>query len=60
MRYYYDPNSGIFRYRCDGKLVKYDLPYIEKSELNWQYSDYRVDVETLGLIYEPQPKNPRG
>jgi hypothetical protein len=59
MKYYYDPDTGIFKYRCDGELIKYNLPYIEKSEMGWIYSDYRVDIETGELIHEPQPKNPR-
>lgn len=59
MKYYYDPVTGIFRYRVENDTVKYDLPYIEKIEPGWRYSDYRVDLETSTLIYEPQLKNPR-
>lgn len=60
MKYYYDPSSGVFKYRTENNVVKFDLPYIEKTEPNWIYSDYRVDIETGELIHDPKSKNPRG
>lgn len=59
MKYYYDPTTGEFKYRSETDLIKWDLPYIEKSEPAWIWTDYRVNVETLELIYDPKPKNPR-
>ena len=60
MKYYYDPDNGEFKYRCDRDIISFDLPYIERTEPNWPWSDYRVDLETGELIHEPKPRNPRG
>lgn len=58
-KYYYDPVTGQFKYANSNPKVLYDLPYIEKDS-SFFYSDYRVDVTTGELIYEPKPRNPRG
>ena len=58
MKYYYDPITGVFKFRSDGDMVT-DLPYIER-ESGWQYSDYQVNIATGELIYTPAPRNPRG
>lgn len=54
MRYYYDPLTGIFKFRSNYPMDT-DLPYIERED-GWLYSDYRVDVPFDSLIYDPQPK----
>jgi hypothetical protein len=59
MKYYYCPNTGEFKYRSD-QFIDFDLPYIERTDEGWPWSDYRVDLNTLELIHEPKPRNPRG
>ena len=58
-RYYYDPNTGVFRgssYKMTS-LQWQHLPYIERPQFD--YGNYRVDVNTGDLIHDPQPTNPR-
>lgn len=50
--YYYDPQTGVFLQRSNCVNCNTDLPYIEKPQ-GWRYCDYRVNVETQELIYEP-------
>ena len=59
-KYYYDPASGVFQgsaYKMTPQQWE-NLPFIEVEE--FPYSDYRMDVETLELMHQPKPKNPRG
>jgi hypothetical protein len=52
MIYWYDPISGIIVKRSEGALANFGLPNFEKEEFD--YSNYRVNIETKELIYEPR------
>ena len=58
MKYYYNPESGVFVGSSNTDLIVKTEPYIEK-EPGWFYADYRVNPLTLELIYEPVPRHPR-
>lgn len=50
-RYWYKPDTGEIVRRSKTGLVDFDMPYIEHEEFD--YYNYRVDVETQELVYEP-------
>jgi hypothetical protein len=52
--YYYDPDTGNFKFRSNVKNDNLNLPYIEREE-GWNYSEYRVDVPFTALIHTPIP-----
>ena len=58
MKYFYNPTTGEFLYRGESKIFKPNLPYIETTE-PFVYSNYRVDLETGELIYEPKTQATR-
>lgn len=56
-KYYYNPSTGEFVASSNNDMIKFDYPYIQRE--TFPFSDYRVDLETLELIYEPKPRNTR-
>lgn len=55
-KYWYDPVTGDILHRTDSRgLQKFNLPYFEKSEPGWNWSNWRVDIATGGLIERPNP-----
>ena len=55
-RYWYDPNTGEIQRRTLAKgTKKFNLPYFDRAEPGWNWSDFRVDVETGKIIPKDNP-----
>lgn len=56
-RYWYDPTTGeILRRTLARGTKKFDLPYFDRAEQGWNWSEWRVDVNTLELVPSENPQ----
>lgn len=57
-RYWYDSQTGEILYRTMAAgSMKYDMPYFDHEKNGWNFSNYRVDLETGKLV---ETENPNG
>lgn len=57
-RYWYDEQTGEILHRTDPKgSLKFDMPYFDKDEQGWNWSNWQMNIETKKL--EPR-ENPIG
>lgn len=55
-RYWYDRQTGKILHRTLAKSEnKFDLPYFDRDEQGFVWSNYKVDLNTGELIEDPDP-----
>lgn len=67
-RYWYDPTTGEILHRTLAKgNKKFDLPYFDRNEKGWNWSNYKIDIDTGEIVecenlngqgVDPRPKPP--
>ena len=56
-RYWYDAETGIIDYRTPVTTQKqHDMPYFDKEGEVWNFSNWRIDVETGDLVPYDNPQ----
>lgn len=55
-RYWYDPNTGeILRRTLANGHKKFDLPYFDRDEKGWVWSNYKVDIASGEIVPTDNP-----